>query len=254
MTNPRSLLLSLLLALSMFGCVPKYDFNALPNNEARYRTSLAFLNDGKSALAVRGFELLRTSLGARDTLRSRALYNLGLAYVADKRYYDGASTLSEFAGTFDKDSLADDALLAAARAFRKLWPHHELDALYGESAKKTLERLLDQYPDSPLREEVFREDASLQEQFAMKLYEQAMDLWRDRMYESARIMFNEVVEFYPATEHGRQARFMIVESLKRLKWTDETANQCALLRQMYRDDPRVAQVCGVITSPEPGKH
>jgi outer membrane protein assembly factor BamD (BamD/ComL family) len=227
------------------GCMPRFDFTRYTSNQQIYDASREALNNGRAAVAVLGFERLRDVIGSRDSLRPLVIFHLGLAYSRNKVPLKAAGELRQMHALFSTDTLADDALLLAAREYRKLWPHYELDPEYGTAARQVLAVLLTSYPDTPLREEVFREDKELEEMFATKLYEVGMDLFRDRMFPSANEYFDFVIEDYPATEKAREARLAKVRSFQRLGWDDSAAEECVVLRQIHPDDARVRNLCRV---------
>jgi len=142
------------------------------------------------------------------------------------------------------DTLADDALLAAARAYRKLWSNPGLESTYGLAARGELDLLLSSYPDTPLREEVFRELASITDNLAEKEYQNGMFYYKLGNYPGAVTpYFRGVLELYPTSKRARDARIMVLKSYLKLKWVNEVREECGVLRQMYPDDAEVRKLC-----------
>jgi outer membrane protein assembly factor BamD (BamD/ComL family) len=227
--------------------MPRFDFTRYTSNQQIYDASLAALRQGRAALAVQGFERLRDVVGGRDTLRPLVFYHLGLSYSKNKEPLKAAGEFRQVHALFFGDTLADDALLMAAREYRKLWPHYELDPEYGTAARQVLAVLLTSYPDSPLREEVFREDKQLEEMFATKLYEVGMDHFRDRQFHSANRYYDIVIDEYPATDRARDARLARVRAFRRLGWNSDAEEACVVLRQILPDDSGVRELCRVVS-------
>jgi outer membrane assembly lipoprotein YfiO len=234
------------LVLLAAGCRTRIDLSLYPNNNALFQASLAALNDGRKAFAVQGFERLTLTLGARDTLLARSTYYLAVAYSRQKEHIRAGDAFARIPTLFASDTLADDALLAAAREYRKLWPDPELDFSYGKAAESTLQRLLRNYPSSPLVPEVFSELQSLEEDFATKDFNVGMGYFRKRLYHSAIEYFRDVAEQFPSTKTARLARLQIVKSFQRLGagWIADIDAECVVMRQLYRDDPEVLDLCG----------
>jgi outer membrane assembly lipoprotein YfiO len=232
------------IVLILLGCAARFDFTRYTSNQEIFQASLAALNEGKEGLAVQGFERLRDVIPQRDPLRPLLYYYLGIAYSRQKDHPRAANELRQVHALFSTDTIADDALLLAAREYRKMWRHVELDEEYGLAARQLLSVLLTSYPDTPLREEVFREDAELEDLLAQKIFEVGMDHYRRGQYPSADFTFKEAVERYPATPTAKRARIMTVQSLRRLRWMDDVEDQCVILRQMYNSDPEIRDLCG----------
>src|SRR5687767_6512342 len=86
-------------------------------NEDLYRAALREYQRGEWDHAVAGFERLTLDLAARDTLLPRAFFYLGRAQARRRDNLLAAQTMNRLAETFPTDTLADDALWEAGRAY-----------------------------------------------------------------------------------------------------------------------------------------
>jgi outer membrane protein assembly factor BamD len=253
MKSPRKALGAVLLGALLAGCTATFPFSETPNSETIYRTAVNLYNEGKVASAVLGFRRLSETLGPQDPLLPRTQWYLGQALLRQKEYLSAAEAFHRIHIVAPGDTLADDGMLAAARAYRREWPNPELDSSYGEAARDELDRMLTLYPNTPLAEDVFRELQGLTNAFAEKDYQVGMGYWRQRSYHSAIQYFRDVVELYPTSERARDARLMIVRSYQRLDWSDNAREECVVLRQMYANDPEVRSLCGLAAALTPQK-
>ena len=247
MLRLRKLLLVIAATGLIAACQKRIDFSLYPSSEELYKAALEALNDGRPRSAALAFERLTLQLGQRDTLLPRSYWYLGVSQMRDKEWQLAGNAFRRIHTIFSTDSLADDGLLAAARMSRRLWPNPELDSSYGEDAKDLLGTLLQTYPATNLREEVFAELNALDEMFAAKDYEVANDYFRDKLFHPAIEYANDVVEGYPATRKAKDARMLIVKAYRRLTWATEAEAQCKLMRDLYRNDADIGALCG--TSP-----
>jgi outer membrane protein assembly factor BamD len=100
--------------------------------------------------AIQAFERLTLDLPARDSLLPRAYWYLATAHGQKKEHLLAAQGYSRLNQTFPDDSLADDAMLAEALQYSKMWRKPALDSQYGQTALATYRSMLELYPDSPL--------------------------------------------------------------------------------------------------------
>src|ERR671913_885826 len=124
--------------------------------------------------AIAAFEKLTLDLPARDTLLPRAHYYLGRAHERRGEHLLAAQSFSRLVESFPDDSLADDALLESAEAYKKLWRKPVLDAQYGQTSIETYRSLLSLYPNSPLRDRATKGISELEEWMAAKDYDAGM--------------------------------------------------------------------------------
>jgi outer membrane assembly lipoprotein YfiO len=249
MIRLRTLLLAIVMAGALGACQKHFDFALHPNSESIYRAALVELNEGSSYAAAEAFDRLTTQLSVRDSLLPKAYWYLGIAQMKSKEYLLSRNAFASIHRLFSTDTLADDGLLAAARAARKLWPNPELDSSYGEDAKGLLTTLIQAYPLTPLREEVFKELDALDDAFAMKEFEVARGLFSMKAWAPSKMILDQLIEKHPTTPTARKARIMLTKAYRKLKFTDDADEQCKLLRDLYRNDKEVLDLCGGAVAP-----
>lgn len=249
MTKRVSSMLLVLMAVFATACRVGPDFSPYGTHEALFSASKRALDEGQEGFAIAGFEKLILELSTRDTLLPFAHFHLGSAYVQQKSFLLAAQAYMRVPAIFPGDSLADDAMFRAADAYERIWTNPELDPTYGKAAQQTFEDLLSNYPDTPLREDVFRRLSSLDERFAAKEMETARFYLRISAFDSAIKYLSDLLENYPATNTAMEARLALVRAYKEINWQAEATEQCVILREMYPTDSAVRSVCGTPTSP-----
>jgi outer membrane protein assembly factor BamD len=243
----RALLAALLLAAA--ACHPDFQITQYPTNQSLYRAASKEFAAGRWDNAVTAFEKLTTDLPARDTLLPRAYWYLAKAHEHKGENVLAATSYTRLVESFPDDTLADDAALAAARAYRKMWRKPALDPTYGETALATYNTLLGLYPTSPLIPEAKKELAELQDMFAQKNYLSGMYYLRRKAYDSGIIYFKDILAKYPATPTSRAAQLRLVDSYKAIRYKDDAADVCAALRKNYPDDAEVRTTCEGVAAP-----
>ena len=235
----------LLAAVTAAACTSKaWSPKQYTSNEALYTASKQRFDHGKIDDAIAGFEKLTLDLPARDTLLSRAHYWLGMAHEKKEEHILAAQSFTRLMEAFPDDTLADDALLLAGKAYRKLWRKSSLDATYGESALSTFNTLLALYPNSDKRAEAEKNVAPLESEFAKKDYETGVHYFRRKAFDSAILYFKDVVKKYPATDYARKSQLKLVQSYDAISYKADRDDTCAALRERYPADPEVRSRCG----------
>lgn len=237
---------ALLLCALLAGCPKTFRPESIRDENALFQASLREFEQRRWDNAIAGFEKLTLELAARDPKLPAAFYYLGLAHERRKQHLLAAQSFTRLVESAPGDTLADDALLAAARAYRRLWRKPDLDAQYGTTALETLRTMKSLFPTSSLTPEADRLTAELLEMFARKDFETGMHYYRRRAFDSGLIYFNDVVRNYPETRTARQAWVRIVQSYLHpsMRYAEDAALACGTARQRYPDDAELARVCG----------
>jgi outer membrane protein assembly factor BamD len=220
-----------------------------PSSQVLYGAALNEYQHGHWANAIAAFDKLTTDLGARDTLLPRSYWFLANAHDKEAEHLLAAQSYSRLYESFPDDSLADDAMLAAGRAYRKLWRKPTLDATYGETALTTLTSMLDLYPTSARLDDARREIAQLEDWFAIKNYESGMFYFRQKGYDSAIIYFRYVLDRWPTAGHARDALLRLAEAYRAIHYREDYAESCSRLRQSYPNDREVLDICAAAPAP-----
>src|SRR6266850_5676246 len=166
-------------AAALTACRGGFRVNRFPTNESLYSAAVQEYQRKHWGNAILAFEKLTNDLPARDTLLPRSYWYLGNAHEHDGEHLLAAQSFTRLYESFPDDTLADDAALASARSYRKLWRKPTLDATYGETALATYNTLLGLYGETSEHADVARREiAELEQWFATKNYETGMYYFR----------------------------------------------------------------------------
>ena len=240
----RTLLLATV-GLAAVGCARGFDVRRYADDSERlYQVGVREYRRGKWDNAVAAFERLTTDLSARDTLLAPSYYYLARAHDRRDEHLLAAQSFNRLAETFPDDTLADDALFGAARAYQRLWRRPALDAQYGQQAIATYRTVLSNYPTSPRAAEATRRIALIEQWLAVKDYDSGMHYFRRKAYDSAIIYFKDVVRNYPNVPKAKEAYLKLHEAYRRIRYADDARETCDTLRQRYPADREVRRACG----------
>lgn len=243
----RALAIALLFAA--MACHPDFQVSQYPTNDALYRVATQEFAAGRWDNAVAAFEKLTTDLPARDTLLPRAFWYLARAHEQRDEFVLAATSYSRLVESFPDDTISDDAALAAARAYGRMWRKPALDPAYGETSLATYNTLIGLYPTSPLADTARKELADLEEKFAQKGYISGMYYFRRKAYDSGIIYFKEVLVKYPNAPTTKAAQLRLVDSYKAIRYREDAADACVVLKKTYPDDAEVRATCEGVAAP-----
>ena len=232
-------------------CRPDFQLKRYPTTEALYQASIRELEARRWGNAVAGFEKLVADLAPRDSLLARVHWHLGKAHQGRGEWLLAAQSFTRVADGFPDDPLADDALLEAARSYRRLWRRPELDAQHGETALAVYRQFLGLYSSSPLAAAASKEVAELEEWFAKKLFLTGRFYVKRKAPDSAILYFRHVRETYPNSAAARDAGLRLVEVYRSIRYREDAAEVCADLRRKHANDREVREVCGEAPNPPP---
>ncbi len=243
--SARAAALATIAVVSLAACSKSFQVARFQGrNEDLYRAGLREYQRGAWDNAVAAFERLTLDLPARDTLLPRSFYYLGRAQARRKDWLLSAQTFNRLAETFPTDTLADDALWEAGRAYERLWRKPVLDPANGAQAQTAFRTLVALYPDSPLRGQAEAEVAKINNWMATKDFENGQHYLRRKAYDSAIIYFKDVIRNYPDTPRVRDAYLSLVRAYRAIRYSDDAAEACSALRSAYPNDREVRETCG----------
>ena len=225
-------------------CSQSFKLSRFRTNDTLYAAATREYNARRWDNAIQAFERLTLDLPARDTLLPRAFWYLATAHARKGEHLLAAQGYSRLNQTFPDDTLADDAMLAEAREYGKMWRKPALDSQYGQTALATYRSMLELYPDSPLAPQAQQGVQRLMEWLATKDYLTGMHYFRRKAPDSAILYFKDVIENYPETARVRDAYLRLVEVYRSINYRDDARETCATLLQKYPADREVRSLCG----------
>ena len=227
----------------MTACRGGFRLSRYPTSESLYTAALREFEQKRWGNAITAFEKLTNDLPARDSLLPRSYWYLAQAHGRQREHLLAAQSFSRLFESFPDDTLADDAAMEAARAYRRLWRKPTLDATYGETALATYNTLIGLYPSSEFVEAARAEILDLEQWFATKNYETGMFYLRRKAYDSAIIYFRTVIDRWPHVPRTRDALLRLAAAFDAIRYREDYQETCTRLRQAYPGDPEVQETC-----------
>ncbi len=152
-----------------------------------------------------------------NMIAAKAQFYLGECHFNMKEYIIAASEYERLIKVYPSSEWVDDAKYKLGLSYFKLSPKYALDQEYTLKAISHFQEFLEDYPGSPLAEEVEKDLLLARNKLARKVYESAEIYRKMAYYNSANIYYNKVLEEYYDTQYAPQALFWIGECNRRMK-------------------------------------
>ncbi len=201
--------------------------------------------------AAIAYERLLLELPRGDRRLPAARIALGEARLGSKSYLQAVREFRRTADEYPTDSLAPTGLLRAGDAYAAMWRRPELDPTYGLQALATWQELLTRYPDSPVAATGRTRIAGLNEWFARKELKNGNFYMRYKAYDSAILVFKDLVAKYPRTAVAPEALSRLVGAYRRLGYVEDVEEMCGYFRTNYPDSELLATSCPSTTAATP---
>src|SRR5690349_25080837 len=107
--------------VAVCACTPAFKLSKFRTNTALYTAAMREYKKGHWDNAIQAFERLTLDLPARDTLLPLSYWYLATAHAQKGEHLLAAQGYSRLNQTFPDDSIADDAMLAEATQYTKMW-------------------------------------------------------------------------------------------------------------------------------------
>ncbi len=240
-----------LLLMAPLACKAPFNPKTYPSTAKLYEVALAEFKARRFDNAAKAFEQLTLDLAARDARLPLAFYYLAQSHNERGEHLLSATTYNRLVDAFPQDTLVDDALFLAGKAYQKEWRKPQLDATYGSNAIASYQSLLASYPNSPFAPRARTELNRLDEWLAEKDYDTGYLYLKRKAYDSAIIYFKDVIRLHPAAAKTRDAHLRLLEAYRAIKYTEDARDLCDAMRKAYPDDREVREDCGPPPPPPP---
>lgn len=233
-----------LLLIAPLACKPPFNPKNYPSTAKLYEVALAEFRARRFDNAAKAFEQLTLDLAARDPQLPLAFYYLAKSHNELGQHLLAAATYNRLVDAFSQDTLVDDALYLAGKAYQKEWRKPQLDATYGSNAIASYQSLLSSFPESPYAPSATAELKRLDDWLAEKDYDTGYLYLKRKAYDSAIIYFKDVIRLHPTAPKTRDAYLRLLESYRAIRYTEDARDLCDVMRKAYPNDREVLGDCG----------
>lgn len=237
-----------MLAALACACTQSFRVANYPTTVSLYEAGMEQFRLEKWENAVLALEQVTLQLPARDTLLPRAHFYLAQAHGRRNDHQLAAASYMRLFEGYPGDTLADDALMGAARAYERSWRGPSTDPEQAQRALDAYSLMPRIFPASSLLRDAADGEARMAEALASKDLNTGTYYFKRRAWPSALIYFRDAVEDYPGTPSAREARIMIVRAYQQMGWQEEIAMECRSLRADFPNAADIRELCGAVAA------
>ncbi len=246
-TPVAALLAAALLAGLLTGCASTPPYQGLSSQEL-FDTGAREFEEEDWDEAVKVFERLIFADPTFDRLVEARMY-VARAYFNRDEYLTAVAEFSRILDRHPGHPLAREASLGVCQAYAALSPHVQRDQTYTIQAYNACENTLADFPGTPVAAEARVLRDQMWEKMAEKEFIAGDFYFRRKMYNSAILYFDTVVERYPRTEAAARALLHLHRSYVGLGWNREAEEAKARLLREYPDSAAAREIGGEGVAP-----
>lgn len=186
--------------------------------------------------ARRAFERLVLAFPLFDRTVEARFY-LAQAFYEDEQYVSAVSEYTRIAQIYPDHERARDAWMGLCRSYAAMSPHPQRDAQPTVDARNTCRNVAADFQGTPVGDSA----AAMERDMANRLGEKAFSIgqfyFRQDVYESAEIVFVQLLEDYPNTAAAPRALVRLIQIYEEWGWDDDVEDTRARLLEEYPDSP-----------------
>lgn len=171
-----------------------------------------------------------------------ARYLLAQANFQVEEYPSAAQDFERFQRDYPADTLADDALYWAGRAYEAQSLKPQLDQADTQRAISSYGDLLRQYPASGWAEEARTRTAALRERLAEKEFLNVRFYFRQKLWKATEIYARSLIEQFPQSSFVAPTYLMLVRTYEAQGREEDARRVREALEAQFPDSPEAAEV------------
>ncbi len=240
MRNPPLSILLIAVAFGLVGCGSPAPYLGLDEDEL-YQYAVERFEREKWDDAIEALERLLLAFPTSQRVIEARMY-LARAFFEKEEYISAASEFTRFLERYPGHDLAPDAALGRCRAYADLSPRPERDQTYTQQALASCEDVATAYPFTEAAEQARIVQQEMRDKLARKLWLNGDFYFRRKLYDSAIIYFEDVIEEYPDTPSAPEALLKLYEAYTRIGWEREASEARQRLLDRYPESPAAFSV------------
>lgn len=152
---------------------------------------------------------------------NEARFRLAEVYFSKKEYLTAAAEYARLADDDPQGELADDARFRVCEAYERLAPRPQLDQEYTQTAIDHCQSLLSYYPDSEFAPRAREIITGLENRLAEKMFLNGDFYYRRQAYDSAIMVFVDLLQQHPASSAAPKALLRLYEAYQKVGYAEE---------------------------------
>jgi outer membrane protein assembly factor BamD len=186
-----------------------------------------------------------------DPRQPEARMALGRAHFAKREFITSAAEFDRFLQRFPNHGLAPEASLERCRSYVELSPVSQRDQSYTERAVDACRETINEFPGLSVADSARTLQRQMIDRLAEREYQDGFFYERRGLYDSAIIVYQDLVDFFPQTSWAPRGLHGLYRSYRAIRWDTEAEQVRDRLLLNYPDSPEAALLRGQPTPTAP---
>ncbi len=201
-----------------------------------YQHGEGAFGEGDWGEARRAFErLVLTFPGYERAVDAR--HYLAQAFFRDEEYLSAVSEFTRIVQVFPDHPRSAEAWMGLCRSYAALSPHPQRDQQYTLQARTTCQNVANDFRGQPEGDSATAVAGRMHAKLAEKTYGEGYFYYQRDIYESAELIFIEVLDQFTRTPAAPKAALRLVEIYEEWGWEEQKAEFTARLLNQYPESP-----------------
>lgn len=192
--------------------------------------------EGDWGEARRAFErLVLTFPGYERAVDAR--HYLAQAFYRDAEYLSAVSEFTRIVQVYPDHERVAEAWMGLCRSYASMSPHPQRDQQYTMQARTTCQNVANDFRGTAVGDSASAVMGRMHTKLAEKAYGEGHFYFQRDIYESAELVFLDVVELYAQTDVAPRATMRLIEIYDEWGWDEQKAEFTSRLLERYPDSP-----------------
>lgn len=238
----RGLRLWMLLVLLTMGagCASTPGFYGL-EADPLYERAVGFHEEEEWDDAIAAFDHFLFAFPGEARSPEARMY-LARAHFGEEEFITSAAEFERFLREFPSHGLAPEASLGICRSYEQLSPTSQRDQSYTERAVDACRNTMNEFAGMNVAEEARTIQQAMIGRLAEREYEDAFWYERRGLYDSAILIYQDLVDFFPQTSWAPRGFLGLYRSYRAISWDTEAEQVRSRLLANYPDSPEADEV------------
>jgi outer membrane protein assembly factor BamD len=179
-----------------------------------------------------------------DARQPEARMALGRAHFAKREFITSAAEFDRFLQRYPNHGLAPEASLERCRSYVELSPVSQRDQSYTERAVDACRETINEFPGLSVADTARTLQRQMIERLAEREYQDGFFYERRGLFDSAIIIYQDLVDFFPQTSWAPRGLHGLYRSYRAIRWDTEAEQVRERLLLNYPDSPEAAILRG----------
>jgi len=230
----------LFLLFILSGCASTPPFIGL-DADPLYERAVGYFDEGEWEDAIDAFDHFLFAYPGEPRSPDARMF-VAQAHFERGQFITSAAEYERFLQFYPSHGRAPEASLGICRSYERLSPTSQRDQNYTQRAVDACRNTVNEFAGMTVAEEARDIQRRMIERLAQREYEDGFFYERRGAYDSAILVYQDLIDFFPQTSWAPKGFLGLYRSYRAISWDAEAEQVRSRLLANYPDSPEAAQV------------